>query len=131
MGEAADDGNDSLVGITETQSWQRAFQIIAEKSRWDLTDNLVEDHMAMSFQFVMEMLSEVGGMGRRLDPSGEASLGLAKRMRLDVVRNKIPADTASLSGLADEHFGLPSYGLGFWDSSAAQRPWWDRARSSN
>jgi hypothetical protein len=118
-----------MVGITETQSWQRAFQIIAEKSRWDLTEHMVEEHMAVSFQFVMEMLSEVGGMGRRLDPSGEASLGLAKRMRLDVVRNKIPADTDTLSGLADEHFGLPAYGLGFWDSSDAQRPWWNRGEN--
>jgi hypothetical protein len=118
-----------MVGITETQSWQRAFQIMAEKSRWDLADQMIEDNMALSFQFVMEMLSESDGMARRLDPSGEASLGLAKRMRLDVVRNKIPGDQTSLAEMAGEHFGLPRYGLGFWDTSSAQRPWWDRRKN--
>ena len=118
-----------MVGITETQSWQRAFQIMAEKSRWDLGDDMIENHMALSFQLVMEMLSESDGMGRKLDPSGEASLGLAKRMRLDVVRNKIPGDQASLSAMAGEHFGLPLYGLPFWDTSSAQRPWWDRRQN--
>jgi hypothetical protein len=118
-----------MVGITETQSWQRAFQIIAEKSRWDLSDNMVEHHMAISFQLIMELLGEAEGMGRKLDPSGEASLNLAKRMRLDVVRSRIPADRDSLSLLADDHFGLPRYELGFWDASSAQRPWRDRKRN--
>jgi hypothetical protein len=118
-----------MVGITETQSWQRAFQMIAEKSRWDLTDRFVEHNMGLSFQLIMEMLSDTLGMARRLDPAGEVSLNLAKRMRLDVVRNRIPADIPSLSSLADEHFGLPDYRQEFWESSGAQRPWDDRAAS--
>ncbi len=120
-----------MVGLTETQSWQRAFQIIAQKSRWDLTDQMVERHMSMSYQFVMELLSESEGMVRKLDPSGEASLNLAKRMRLDVVRSRTPGDYDTLSRLAAEHFGLPDYGLPFWESSSAQRPWWDRERNGN
>ncbi len=118
-----------MVGLTETQSWQRAFQILAAKSRWDLTDQMVERHMSIAFQLVMEILSESEGMARRLDPSGEASLSLAKRMRLDVVRNRISGDYGTLSELAAEHFGLPEYGLSFWDTSDAQRPWQDRRRN--
>lgn len=118
-----------MVGLTETQSWQRAFQIIAQKSRWDLTDHMVERHMSISYQLVMELLSESEGMVRKLDPSGEASLNLAKRMRLDVVRNRMPGDYETLSGLAAEHFGLPGYGLSFWETSSAQRPWRDRERT--
>ena len=119
-----------MVGITETQSWQRAFQIMADKSRWDLTDDIVEHNMGLSFQLVMEMLSAVDGIARRLDPAGEASLGLAKRMRLDVMRNRIPNSTARLTALADEHFGLPDYVTEFWHSSVAQRPWKDRVAYS-
>lgn len=118
-----------MVGLTETQSWQRAFQIMAQKSRWDLTDQMVERHMSLSFQLVMELLSESEGMVRRLDPAGDASLHLAKRMRLDVVRSRIPGDYETLSGLAAEHFGLPDYGLSFWQTSNAQRPWWSRERN--
>lgn len=118
-----------MVGVTETQSWQRAFRLIADKSRWDLTDQFVEHNMALSFQMVMEMLSEKEGMARRLDPAGEVSLNLAKRMRLDVVRNRLPADIPTLSSLADDHFGLPDYEQNFWESSEAQRPWADQAAS--
>jgi hypothetical protein len=120
-----------MVGLTETQSWQRAFQIIAQKSRWDLTDHMVDRHMSISYQLVMELLSESEGMVRKLDPSGEASLNLAKRMRLDVVRSRMPGDYETLSGLAAEHFGLPDYGLSFWETSSAQRPWWDRGGGDN
>jgi hypothetical protein len=106
-----------MVGLTETQSWQRAFKLLAEASRWDLSDDAVEGHMAV------ELLSGADGVAHRLDPSGEASLRLAKRMRLDVMRARIPADRAELARLADEHFGLPGYALGFWETSEAQRPW--------
>ncbi len=112
-----------MVGITETQSWQRAFQRIAEYSRWDLTDEAVERNMSLSFQLVMEMLSRADGLADRLDPSGDASLGLAKRMRLDVMRNRIAGDVESLTALADEHFGLPTYDIEFWNRSGAHRPW--------
>jgi hypothetical protein len=113
-----------MVGVTETQSWQRAFRLIADKSRWDLTDDIVEGHMSLAFQLVMETLSETPhSVAQRLDPSGESSLHLAKRMRIDVLRNRLPADTESLSERADEHFAPPSYALSFWETSATQRPW--------
>jgi len=112
-----------MVGLTETQSWQRAFRAVAEVSRWDLADAAVERHMATSFQLVMETLGGDGGTARRLDPSGEASLKLAQRMRLDVLRSRIPFDVGRLSAAADEHFSLPQYPLPYWEESAAQKPW--------
>ncbi len=112
-----------MVGLTETQSWQRAFRILAEASRWDLSDDSVEQHMGVAFQLVMELLTGNDGTAHRLDPSGEASLNLAKRMRLDVIKAKLPGDRGQLAELADEHFGLPDYQLGFWETSDAQRPW--------
>jgi hypothetical protein len=112
-----------MVGLTETQSWQRAFRIIAENSRWDLGDRIVEQHMAVAFELIMDMLSGGNGRAHKLDPSGETSLHLAKRMRLDVVRSRISGDRNTLRSLADEHFGLPDYSLKFWETSDAQRPW--------
>jgi len=119
-----------MVGITETQSWQRAFQILAEKSRWDLTDESVERHMGVSYQFVMEILREFDGLARRLDPAGDASLRLAKQMRVDVMRNRIPGDPMRLSALAGKSFGLPGYELDLWESSVHQRPWNGRQEMS-
>lgn len=112
-----------MVGVTETQSWQRAFQMLAEKSRWDLGNDVVERQMAISFQLIMEVLAGMQSMAKRLDPSGESSLQLAKRMRVDVMRNRLPGDHPSLSRFANEHFGLPQYDLSFWEGSQSVRPW--------
>src|SRR5574341_1598857 len=46
-----------MVGLTETQSWQRAFRALAQTSRWDLQDDDVERHMAVAFQLIMYLLS--------------------------------------------------------------------------
>lgn len=116
-----------MVGLTETQSWQRVFQAVSARSRWDLVPETIERHMALAFQFVMEVLADGGGLARRLDPAGEASLGLAKRMRLEVLRSRLPRDPAALERFALEHFGLPQYDLSFWEQSRAQRPWVQRA----
>jgi hypothetical protein len=106
-----------MVGVTETQSWHRAFRVLAASSRWDLEDPVIERHMAAAFQLVMEVLSEHDGMAKKLDPSGESSLHLAKKIRLDAMRNRIPGDRATLRALADESFGLPHWDVPFWEIS--------------
>jgi len=115
-----------MVGLTETQSWQRAFRVLADRSRWDVTNDMVETHMGVSFQLVMEVLAQAESLAHRLDPAGDASLSLAKRMRIDVMRSRLPRDPTRLSAVAGRHFGLPSYHLGFWERAAHDRPWWDR-----
>lgn len=112
-----------MVGVTETQSWQRAFQILQEKSRWDLTSHVVQRHIAVSYQFVMEALGNCESPASKLDPSGDASLRLAKRMRLDVMRNRLPRERGRLSKVAGKHFGLPDYHLGMWEDSVHATPW--------
>jgi hypothetical protein len=112
-----------MVGLVETQSWQKTFRALARSSRWDLPDDDVERYMAMAFQFVMEVLSGGNAAARRLDPAGDSSLRLAKRMRVEVMRARIAPDLPSLTRVADEHFRLPGYALPFWETSSAQRPW--------
>jgi hypothetical protein len=118
-----------MVGLAETQSWQRAFRVVADRSRWDLTDDLVERQMSVAFELIMDQLANgAPAQARRLDPAGEASLRMAKRMRLEVMRNLLPGDPYRLAQFADEHFGLPRLPLVFWPGSASQRPWRDRVR---
>ncbi len=47
-----------MVHLTESQSWQFAFQLILESTRWDLPNEDVESHMAVAFEYVMELLGE-------------------------------------------------------------------------
>jgi len=113
-----------MVGLTETQSWQAAFRVVAERSRWDLSDDEVERQMRVAFQLVMEILaSDPTAQALKLDPAGDASLGLAKRVRLDVLRNRLPKDPWRLTRLAEQRFGLPSYALPYWERSGSERPW--------
>ena len=112
-----------LVHLTESQSWQWAFQTIAENSRWDLPNEDVERHMAVAFEYVMEMLGERDAAARRLDPAGEQALGLAKQMRRRALREGGRQDPEVVSRSAEDHFGLPAPSFEFWRASTAQRPW--------
>ncbi|MGH7702432.1 MAG: zinc dependent phospholipase C family protein, partial [Gemmatimonadales bacterium] len=70
-----------MVHLTESQGWQRAFQVASEHSRWDLPETDIERYMSMSFDLIMEFLAVPGSVARSLDPSGEEALRIAKRMR--------------------------------------------------
>jgi len=109
-----------MVGVAETQSWHRAFRVLSANSRWDLEPEVIERHMAAAFQLVMEVLSEHDGIAKKLDPSGESSMHLAKQNRLDVMRNRILGDQATLRALAQESFGLPNWDVPFWEISEAK-----------
>ena len=119
-----------LVHLTESQSWQWAFQTIAENSRWDLPNADVERHMAVAFEYVMETLGEKDAAARRLDPAGDQALGLAKQMRRRTLREGGRQDPEVLRASAEDHFGLPAPALDFWRASTAQRPWRDREETA-
>lgn len=112
-----------MVGVTETQSWQRAFRVVMQRSRWDLPDDDVARQMAASFEMVMALLNAEDAVARRYDPAGESSLQLAKQMRMDVLRNRLRGDREHLAQLADERFGLPPIAGPYWEGSRSQRPW--------
>jgi len=115
-----------MVHVTESQSWQWVFQMIAENSRWDLPDSDVERHMAVAFEYVMELLGEKDAAARRLDPAGEQALRLAKRMRRQALAEGARHEPERMEETAEQHFGLPQPSLDYWYESKAQRPWRDR-----
>jgi hypothetical protein len=112
-----------MVHLTETTSWQRASQVAREYSRWPLTDADVERHLGLSFDFMMELLTESVSSARHLDPSGERPLKAAKEMRRRVMREAGRRDTAELQDAANEHFGLPERALVFWTKVSRKLPW--------
>ncbi|MGH7537851.1 MAG: zinc dependent phospholipase C family protein [Gemmatimonadales bacterium] len=119
-----------MVHLTESQSWQWAFQLIAENSRWDLPGDDVERQMAVAFEYVMEGLAETHATAHRLDPAGERALGLAKRMRRRALQEGGRQDPERLRETAEEHFGLPASSLGFWRGARAAKPWREQAAAT-
>ena len=65
-----------MVIVADNESWQRIFQMMTEKSRWDLPDDDVARYLARSYDFVMDLLIRMDRAEPfRLDPSGHDALG--------------------------------------------------------
>jgi hypothetical protein len=113
-----------MVRVTDWESWQRIFQIAAERSRWDLPDPEVRDYLERSFDYVVDFLSRMAASEPyAFDPAGDLRLRLAKGVRRETLRI---AGAEALQDEADRRFGLPPTQLRFaagldpllWDEGA-------------
>jgi len=106
-----------MVYVTDTESWQRIFQVMSEKSRWDLPDVEIAGYVERSYDFIMDFLIRLDrSEPYKLDPSGEAPLRLAKRVRREAMRD---GGEERVHRLALDHFGLPETVLTFAADLAA------------
>jgi hypothetical protein len=112
-----------MVHLTETQGWQRGMQAARERSRWDLADEDVERHLGLSLDFMMELMGEPDPSARKLDPSGERPLKVAKEMRRQALREWGRRSRDQLSAVAHEHYGLPDSPLRYWPRLENRLPW--------
>jgi hypothetical protein len=116
-----------MVYVTDTESWQRAFQVIRDKSRWDLPDSDVGIYMERSYDFIIDFLNRVEkSEPYLLDPSGDGPLSLAKRVRRAALREG--GEQQALAE-AQVRFGLPKSTLGF--AASLDQPLYVLARSES
>ncbi|HEY9230357.1 MAG TPA: zinc dependent phospholipase C family protein [Gemmatimonadaceae bacterium] len=100
-----------MVIVADNEGWQRIFQLMTEKSRWDLPEAEVEQYLARSFDYIMDLLSRMDRAEPfKLDPSGDRALRLAKRIRREVLRR---GGEQRLREEADAYFGMPASELRF------------------
>jgi hypothetical protein len=115
-----------MVYVTDTESWQRIFSVMAENSRWDLAELDVGRYLARSFDFVMDFLArDAASEPYALDPSGEGALRAAKGVRRAAMRR---GGDEEVRAEAARQFGLPESGLAF--ARALPRPLYLPARSA-
>ncbi len=113
-----------MVQLNDLTGWYGVVRIAAEASRWGLDNAVVERHMAVSYDYVMDLLaSGDDALARRSDPSGADALAAAKRMRRHALETGGRRDTEIVTDVAEEHFGLPSARLGYWDDLDLMPPW--------
>jgi hypothetical protein len=116
-----------MVYVTDTESWQRIFQIAAVNSRWDLRSQEVGRYMERSFDFIMDFLSRVEkSEPYALDPAGDEALRLAKDVRRSARLSRV---SSRLSGEALRHFGMPVSTLDF--AARLESPLYTPARSES
>lgn len=95
-----------MVYVTDTESWQRIFQLVSENSRWDLSDADVGRYMVRAFDYIIDLLnrwdaSEPFGY----DPSGDKPLREAKQVRRQARRE---GGDMRVALEADRMFGMPT-----------------------
>lgn len=95
-----------MVYVTDTDSWQRIFQLVSENSRWDLSDAEVGKYMTRSFDYIVDVLSHWDGSEAfTFDPSGDEPLRSAKKVRR-LAKRQGGDVRAALE--ADRMFGMPA-----------------------
>src|SRR5205085_265335 len=76
-----------MVYVTDTESWQRIFALMSEKSRWDLPERQVGEYLARSFDYIIDFLNRVDASEPYgYDPAGDEALREAKRVRRQALR---------------------------------------------
>ena len=112
-----------LVHLADLKGWQETMRMARERSRWMLTDDEVERHLAVAYDYIMETLRSEAGRARELDPTGHRPLDQAKRLRRKELVSGGWADRGHMLEAAGSHFGLPEHPLEYWLDSTVTRPW--------
>ena len=116
-----------MVFVTDSESWQRIFQLAAENSRWDLGAAEVVRYMERSFDYVMDLLARMDHSEPfALDPAGDVALRLAKDVRRQARLSRVAFHVAEEAG---RHFGLPDSVLDY--AATLQEPIYPPARSDS
>ncbi|MGV3708741.1 MAG: zinc dependent phospholipase C family protein [Gemmatimonas sp.] len=98
-----------MVRVTDTDSWQRIFQLVSVNSRWDLSDADVARYLTRSYDYIIDLLNRwEASEPFTMDPSGDEPLRQAKKVRKAARREGGEIRTA-LS--ADRMFGMPTSAL--------------------
>jgi hypothetical protein len=104
-----------MIRFQDNERWQSVFGRLLNRSRWDLTDQDVEDYVSRGFDSIVDyMLRRRGSVPATRDPIGEFNIGLAKKVRRRALRDGVLRDPSSLGTLADDFFPLPQDDLGYW-----------------
>jgi hypothetical protein len=93
------------VYVADTESWQRIFHLVEEKSRWDLSEEEVEVYMARAFDYIVDLLTRLDrAEPYKLDPAGTIPLRAAKKVRRAALRR---GGEEHVHEQAQQHFGMP------------------------
>jgi hypothetical protein len=100
-----------MVYVADTESWQRIFHLVEEKSRWDLSEQEVETYMARAFDYIVDLLTRVDrAEPYKLDPAGTIPLRDAKKVRRAALRR---GGEEHVHEQAQQHFGMPPSTLNY------------------
>ena len=100
-----------MVYVADSESWQRIFHLVEEKSRWDLAEHEVETYMGRAFDYIIDLMTRLDHSDvYKLDPAGTDALREAKKVRRAALRR---GGEEHVLEQAQHHFGMPPTKLEF------------------
>lgn len=106
-----------MIRFQDNDRWQSLFGTVLQNSRWTLADEEIEAYIVRTFDYVVDYLGRRGdALAARLDPIGDANLGLSKKIRRMALREGAWRSNAVLGNLADDFFPLPEVPFGYWET---------------
>ena len=95
--------------------WQRTFERVLAKSRFDLPDPLVDEYFEIAFDYIIGYLLQGGtSAAAALDPVGELSLRLAKKVRRLALADRTADHPEVLAEMADDFFPIGNEPRIYW-----------------
>jgi hypothetical protein len=116
-----------MVYVADTESWQRVFHLVSDKSRWDLQPVEVGKYVERSFDYIVDLFNRVDASEPyRFDPAGTLPLREAKRVRRAALRR---GGEERAVEEASRQFGLPATQLAF--AKALPEPLYEPPREAS
>jgi hypothetical protein len=108
-----------MIRMQDNDRWKSMFDKVLQKSRWDLTQDVIDVYTSRAFDYVVDyLLRREDSVAAKLDPTGDFNLQLAKKVRRLTLKEGAKSPQV-LRDVADDFFPLPDAGLGYWSRRLA------------
>ena len=104
-----------MIAFQDHDRWQQVFDEILRRSRFDLPTDTRDQYIRLSYEYVMDYLSERGqSRAASLDPIGDVNLKLARPVRREAFSGGREYDPHLLAEVREQFFPLPTCPMEFF-----------------
>ena len=103
-----------MIAFQDHDRWQQVFDEILRRSRFDLPTDTRDPYMQLSYEYVMDYLSDPSrALAAALDPIEDVNLKLARPVRREALSGRREHHPGLLAEVRDQFFPLPETPLAF------------------
>lgn len=104
-----------MIRFQDNDRWHFILGRAIQSSRWDLTEDTMDQYLSRSFEFIVDyLLRGRESMPAGFDPIGDFNLQLAKKVRRLAIREGALGNPQLLTDMANDFFPLPTPATNHW-----------------